>query len=103
MYEAFTALSLSFSLSFSHSLSLSLFISLSADLSDIVEKVEWAIENDEEAHRIAQNGFEFVRERLRPQVLGFTRFTSTKVQILGGVRAGAPTAAGTRIYYSLVR
>ena len=40
---------------------------MAADLSDLVEKVEWAIEHDSEAKAIAQRGFEFVREFLRPQ------------------------------------
>ena len=37
------------------------------DLSDLVEKIEWAREHDAQAREIAQAGHDFVRERLRPQ------------------------------------
>ena len=43
------------------------YIPVAADLSDLVEKIEWAIEHDDEAQAIAQRGFAFVRESLRPQ------------------------------------
>jgi len=43
------------------------YIPVAADLSDLVEKIEWALENDSEAQAIAKRGFDFVRESLRPQ------------------------------------
>ena len=41
------------------------FIKIKPDLSDPIEKIEWAADNDEEAKRIAQNGKEFALKYLR--------------------------------------
>ena len=35
------------------------------DLSDLGDKVQWAIQNDEEARKIAENGSNFVRKHMR--------------------------------------
>ena len=41
------------------------FIPVEMDLSDLGDKVEWAIQNDEEARKIAENGSKFVRNHLK--------------------------------------
>lgn len=43
------------------------YISMKRDLSDLVEKLQWAIENDKEAYMIASNGQKFANENLLPQ------------------------------------
>lgn len=43
------------------------FIPVKRDLSDLVEKLEWASTHDEEAHNIAVNGQAYARENLLPQ------------------------------------
>uniref|UniRef100_A0A8C4RXF1 Protein O-glucosyltransferase 2 n=1 Tax=Erpetoichthys calabaricus TaxID=27687 RepID=A0A8C4RXF1_ERPCA len=40
------------------------YIPLKSDLSDLLEKIQWAKENDEEAKKIAQNAQEFARSNL---------------------------------------
>ena len=41
------------------------YIKVKPDLSDLIEKLEWANKNDSEAKRIAQNGKEFAHKNLR--------------------------------------
>lgn len=43
------------------------YIPVARDLSDLVERIQWAIENDEKAHNIADNGRKFAQENLLPQ------------------------------------
>jgi hypothetical protein len=43
------------------------YVQIKRDLSDVVEKVSWAVHNDEEAHFIASNGQQFANENLLPQ------------------------------------
>lgn len=43
------------------------FVPVARDLSDLVEKVQWALEHDEEVQRIAQNAQHFANEQLLPQ------------------------------------
>lgn len=42
------------------------FVPVERDLSDLVEKVKWAIDNDRKAWEIAQRGQEFARNNLLP-------------------------------------
>ena len=42
------------------------YIPFNRNLSDLIEKVQWAIDHDDEAHQIARNGQAFARERLMP-------------------------------------
>ncbi|XKL61009.1 hypothetical protein PGB90_008066 [Kerria lacca] len=43
------------------------FIPVKRDLSDLIEKIEWAIANDEKAHSIALQGQNYARNNLLPQ------------------------------------
>lgn len=43
------------------------FVPVKKDLSDLMEKVKWAQENDSEARQIALNATEFVKENLTPE------------------------------------
>lgn len=43
------------------------YISIKRDLSDLLEKINWALMNDEEARRIAKNGQDFVAENVLPK------------------------------------
>ncbi len=45
------------------------YIPVEMDLSDLEKKVEWAIQNDELAHKIAENGRNFVRNHVRVEDL----------------------------------
>ena len=50
------------------------YIPVRADLSDLIEKIEWAKNHDEIAHAIAQNGREFALTHLmREQILDYCR------------------------------
>ncbi|XP_065846739.1 protein O-glucosyltransferase 2-like isoform X2 [Oscarella lobularis] len=42
------------------------YIPLKSDLSDVIEKIEWARSHDEEARQIGRNGQQFVRDHLMP-------------------------------------
>lgn len=42
------------------------YIPVKRDLSDLIEKLKWAIAHDEEAHEIALNGRKFARNNLLP-------------------------------------
>ncbi|XP_054285028.1 protein O-glucosyltransferase 2-like isoform X2 [Macrosteles quadrilineatus] len=42
------------------------YVPVKRDLSDLVERVQWALDNDEEAHKIAVNGQKYARENLLP-------------------------------------
>lgn len=42
------------------------YIPVKQDLSDLLEKISWAKENDEEALRIAKNGQQFANDNLLP-------------------------------------
>ncbi|KPJ12707.1 KDEL motif-containing protein 1 [Papilio machaon] len=43
------------------------YVPVARDLSDLVEKIHWAIKNDDKAHNIANNGRKFAQENLLPQ------------------------------------
>lgn len=43
------------------------YIPVKRDLSDLVEKVKWAISNDEAVMEIAENGRNYARTKLLPQ------------------------------------
>jgi hypothetical protein len=43
------------------------FVELDEKAENIEEKIEWALENDEIAEWIAQNGFELTKELLKPE------------------------------------
>lgn len=43
------------------------YIPIKTDLSDLVEKLEWARNNDHEAKQIAKNGQKFANENLLPK------------------------------------
>ncbi|CAH1183215.1 unnamed protein product [Phaedon cochleariae] len=43
------------------------YVPVKEDISDLVEKIQWAIENDEEARKIAMNGQKFVNRNLLPK------------------------------------
>lgn len=43
------------------------YIPVETDLSDLIEKIHWAIDHDEEAKTIAQNGQKFANEHLLPK------------------------------------
>ena len=40
------------------------YIPVEEDLSNLVEMIEWALQNDDQAKKIAANGLRFVREKL---------------------------------------
>ena len=42
------------------------YIPVKRDLSDLVEKLEWAVNHDDEAHKIALNGQKYARSNLIP-------------------------------------
>lgn len=42
------------------------YVPFKSDLSDLVEKVKWAKDHDEEAHKIAMTGQEYARNNLLP-------------------------------------
>ena len=42
------------------------YVPIARDLSDLIEKIFWAKENDEEARAIAAKGAEYARQRLMP-------------------------------------
>lgn len=43
------------------------YISVKRNLEDLVEKIQWAKEHEQEAHKIAKNGQKFANDRLLPQ------------------------------------
>lgn len=43
------------------------YIPLRADCSDLAEKIEWAIQHDEEAQKISQNAHHFAKKNLMPE------------------------------------
>lgn len=43
------------------------FLPVKANLSDLVEKIQWARENDKEARTISKNSRQFVRDNLMPK------------------------------------
>lgn len=43
------------------------FVPVKRDLSDLVEKIQWALDNDEQAQEIAKNAQRFANEELLPQ------------------------------------
>jgi len=43
------------------------YIPVEEDLSDLIEKIQWAIDNDEASKIIAQNAHTFVEENLMPE------------------------------------
>ena len=43
------------------------FISIKSDLSDLVEKVKWALENDSKAYKITRKARQYTRDNLMPQ------------------------------------
>ncbi|KAJ8681052.1 hypothetical protein QAD02_016839 [Eretmocerus hayati] len=43
------------------------FISIKSDLSDLIQKVQWALDNDADAHDIAKRARQYVRDNLMPQ------------------------------------
>lgn len=43
------------------------FIPVKSDLSDLVDKVKWAINHDHEAHNITMEARQYVRNHLMPQ------------------------------------
>jgi hypothetical protein len=46
------------------------FIPVLPDLSDLEKKIEWAIENDEEARQIQANGLEYAKRVLTDNQVG---------------------------------
>lgn len=70
------------------------YIPVEEDLSDLVDKIKWAQENDDEAKEIAKNGQSFVNEHLSPvyifcyhiQVLNeFSKIIASSIKVLDGM------------------
>lgn len=70
------------------------YIPVEKDLSNLVEKIKWAQENDKRAKEIAKNGQKFVNAQLAPpqifcyhiQVLNeFSKIISSPIRILEGM------------------
>lgn len=70
------------------------YILVQEDLSDLVEKIKWAQENDEKAKEIAKNGQRFVNEQIAPaqifcyhvQVLNeFSKIITSPIRVLEGM------------------
>lgn len=70
------------------------YIPIEKDLSDLVEKIHWAIEHDAEAEKIARNGQIFANERLLPKnifcyyaylLTEFSKKVTSKVRVLDGM------------------
>jgi hypothetical protein len=43
------------------------FVSIKKDLSDLVDKVNWAIKNDDKAYNISREARQYARDHLMPQ------------------------------------
>lgn len=43
------------------------YVSVKNDLSNLVTKLKWALNNDDEAHQISKNGKQFARDNLMPE------------------------------------
>lgn len=43
------------------------YVPVKNDLGDLVEKVQWALSNDDKAHQIARNARQFANDHLLPQ------------------------------------
>lgn len=43
------------------------YVPVETNLTDLIEKIKWAIENDDEAARIAENGQTFSNEKISPK------------------------------------
>lgn len=70
------------------------YVPIERDLSDLVEKIHWAIENDKEAEKIAQNGQKFANEHLLPKNIicyysyllnEFSRKITSTIRVLEGM------------------
>eukprot|EP00960_Hanusia_phi_P060214 764437-Hanusia_phi.AAC.4 len=76
------------------------YIPVSEDLSDLVEMIEWAIENEEEVKRIVDNALEFVRTRLRPKriICYWANLLDTYGRSMGYTPTLSPNAS---LYYNV--
>ncbi|CAG9853708.1 unnamed protein product [Phyllotreta striolata] len=72
------------------------YIPVKEDISDIVEKIKWAIDHDEEAKAIAENSRRFINEHLLPKNIfcyhmhmfnEFSKVLTSRVQVLEGMEA----------------
>lgn len=70
------------------------YIPVQSDLSDLVEKIQWAQKNDDKAEQIAKNGQKFANEKISPinifcyhaHVLNeFSKIISSPIQVLEGM------------------
>jgi hypothetical protein len=43
------------------------YVPIARDLSDLVSQLQWAVDHDKEAQKIARNGQKFARDNLTPQ------------------------------------
>lgn len=70
------------------------YIPVQTDLSDLIERIQWAKTNDAEAERIARNGQKFANENLLPQHIfcyyfhllnEFRKVLESEVRVLDGM------------------
>lgn len=70
------------------------YVPIKEDLSDLVEKVLWAKENDAEAYKIAKSGQEFINEHVLPKDIfcyygsllqEFSKKIISEINVLGGM------------------
>lgn len=70
------------------------YVPVESDLSDLVEKIKWAQQNDEKAKEIAKNGQQFANEQISPlqvycyhaHVLNeFSKIISSPINVLEGM------------------
>lgn len=70
------------------------YVPVKEDLTDLVEKIEWALKNDEKAKEIAKNGQNFANDQISPEsvycyhvhVLNeFSKILTSSVKVLDGM------------------
>lgn len=70
------------------------YIPVATDLDDLVEKIQWAQENDEEAKKIATNGQNFANDQISPQKIycyhahalnEFSKIITSPIEVLEGM------------------
>lgn len=70
------------------------YVAIKEDLSDLVEKILWAKQNDAEAYRIAKNGQKFANDNLLPKDIfcyygnllqQFSQKIVSKIEVLEGM------------------
>lgn len=76
------------------------YIPVSEDLSDLIEKIRWAMDNDEEARRIARAGVEFIRTRLNP--LRVTCYWAHMLSGYGGLLDRVTPPPANAVHYANV-